>query len=41
MRGDVQTARQGRKLIADAYALWTFSPTLQLRVSASNLNPLD
>ncbi|HEX7435445.1 MAG TPA: TonB-dependent receptor, partial [Caldimonas sp.] len=38
---DVQTAQQGRKLVADAYALWTFSPTLQLRVSASNLNPRD
>ena len=38
---DVQTARQGRKLIVDAFALWTFSPTLQLRVSASNLDPRD
>ena len=38
---DVQTARQGRKLIADAYALWTFNPSMQLRVSASNLNPRD
>ena len=25
----------------DAYALWVFSPTLQLRVTASNLNPRD
>ena len=38
---DVQTARQGRKLVVDAYALWTFSPTLQLRITASNLNPQD
>ena len=36
---DVQTARQGRKAILDAFALWTFSPTLQLRISASNLDP--
>ena len=38
---DVQTAYQGRKLVIDAYALWVFSPTLQLRVTASNLNPRD
>ena len=38
---DVQTALQGRKLIVDAYALWTFSPAMQVRVSASNLNPRD
>ncbi|MEO7009177.1 MAG: TonB-dependent receptor, partial [Caldimonas sp.] len=38
---DVQTARQGRKLIVDAYALWIFDPALRLRISASNLNPLD
>ena len=36
-----QTASQGRKLILDAYALWAFSPTLQLRVTASNLAPRD
>jgi len=36
-----QTAYQGRKLIVDAYALWAFSPTVQLRVSASNLAPRD
>jgi len=36
-----QTALQGRKLIIDAYGLWVFSPTMQLRVSASNLNPRD
>ena len=38
---DMQTARQGRKLITDAYALWIFDPSKQLRVSASNLNPRD
>jgi len=37
----LQTAYQGRKLIADAYALWIFSPTLQLRITASNLNPRE
>jgi iron complex outermembrane receptor protein len=38
---DVQTAVQGKKIIADAYALWVFSPTLRLRVTASNLAPRD
>ena len=38
---DVQTARVGRKVVVDAYALWTFNPALQVRVSASNVNPLD
>ena len=38
---DTQTAFQGRKVVVDAYALWVFSPTLQLRVTASNLNPRD
>ncbi len=36
-----QTAHQGRKLIVDAYALWAFTPTVQLRVTASNLAPRD
>ncbi|MEO7338378.1 MAG: TonB-dependent receptor, partial [Caldimonas sp.] len=36
-----QTAEQGRKVIADAFALWVFSPARQLRISASNLNPHD
>ena len=38
---DVQTAEQGRKVAADAYALWVFSPTLQLRTTFSNLDPRD
>ena len=38
---DVQTAEQGRKVVADAYALWVFSPALQLRTSFSNLDPRD
>ena len=38
---EAQTAVQGRKLIVDAYALWVFSPTLQLRTSFSNLDPRD
>jgi outer membrane receptor for ferrienterochelin and colicins len=38
---DEQTALQGRKLILDAYALWVFSPQMQLRISASNLDPRD
>jgi iron complex outermembrane receptor protein len=36
-----QAALQGRKLIVEAYALWTFSPTTQLRLAASNLAPGD
>ncbi|CAN5182246.1 N/A [soil metagenome] len=38
---DVQGAQQGRKLIVDAYALWVFDPSLQLRITASNLAPSD
>ena len=38
---EVQTAVQGNKLIVDAYALWVFNPTLQLRTSFSNLVPRD
>ena len=34
---DTQTASIGRKLVVDAYALWTFSPAAQLRLTASNL----
>ncbi|MES3014454.1 MAG: TonB-dependent receptor [Pseudomonadota bacterium] len=39
--GDIQTARQGRKVVIDAYGLWVFNPSLQLRLTASNLNPRD
>ena len=38
---DVQTATIGRKLVADVYGLWTFSPTLALRATASNLAASD
>ena len=38
---DVQTAYQGRKAVADAYALWIFNPSLQLRLTLSNLDPRD
>jgi iron complex outermembrane receptor protein len=38
---EMQTAYQGAKRVLDAYALWTFNPDLQLRVSASNLTALD
>jgi iron complex outermembrane receptor protein len=38
---DVQTATLGRKLVVDAFGLWTFSPTFALRVTASNLAPSD
>ncbi len=38
---DVQTASIGRKLVIDAYGLWTFNPALALRLSFSNLDPRD
>jgi iron complex outermembrane receptor protein len=38
---EVQTAYQGAKRVVDAYALWTFNPELQLRLSGSNLSALD
>ncbi len=38
---DTQTASIGRKLVADVYGLWTFSPTVALRVTASNLAAAD
>ena len=38
---DTQTATIGGKLIADVYGLWTFSPTVALRVTASNLAARD
>ncbi|MEO8835981.1 MAG: TonB-dependent receptor [Caldimonas sp.] len=38
---DGQTATIGRKLVADVYGLWTFSPTLALRATASNLAAND
>jgi iron complex outermembrane receptor protein len=36
---DVQAASVSGKLVIDAYGLWTFSPTLALRLSFSNLDP--
>ena len=38
---DDQTVYQSNKLVADAYALWTFNPRYQLRVSVSNFAPRD
>ncbi len=38
---DVQTAEQGKKIGLDAYALWVFSPTVQLRTTFSNIDPRD
>ena len=38
---EIQTAYQGRKVVIDAYGLWVFSPSLQLRLTASNLAPHD
>jgi outer membrane receptor for ferrienterochelin and colicins len=38
---DVQTVEQGKKIGVDAYALWVFSPTVQLRTTFSNIDPRD
>ena len=38
---DVQTAEQGKKVGLDAYALWVFDPTIQLRTTFSNIAPRD
>lgn len=38
---DVQSALQGKKVGLDAYALWVFSPTVQLRTTFSNIDPRD
>ena len=38
---DEQLAFQGRKAQFDAYALWVFSPSAQVRVTASNIGPRD
>ncbi len=38
---DTQTARQGRKRLFDAYAVWHLDPSTRLRLSATNLAPLD
>ncbi|MBW8846910.1 MAG: TonB-dependent receptor [Burkholderiales bacterium] len=38
---ELQLTDLDKKRVADAFALWTFSPTLALRVSAANLAPLD
>ena len=35
---DMQTAYQGAKRVVDVYALWTFNPDLQLRITGSNLS---
>ncbi len=38
---DEQSAFQGRKVQVDAYALWVFNPSAQLRLTASNIGPRD
>lgn len=38
---DTQWAIQGKKLVTDAYALYAFSPEVQLRVTGSNLAASD
>jgi iron complex outermembrane receptor protein len=38
---ETQTATIGRKFVADVYGLWTFSPTVALRVTASNVAAQD
>jgi outer membrane receptor for ferrienterochelin and colicins len=36
-----QTSSVNGKIVGDAFALWTFSPTLQARLTASNFAPRD
>ncbi len=38
---DAQTVEQGKKIGLDAYALWVFSPAVQLRTTFSNIDPRD
>ena len=38
---ELQLTSLDRKRVADAFALWTISPDLGLRLSAANLAPLD
>ncbi|MGA1652077.1 MAG: TonB-dependent receptor domain-containing protein, partial [Burkholderiaceae bacterium] len=38
---DDAVLRSGLKRVWDAYALWIFSPNAQLRLSGSNLHPID
>ncbi len=38
---DEEAVTVSRKRVFDAYALWTFTPGVALRLLASNLNPLD
>jgi len=38
---DSQLAFQGRKSVLDAYALWSFSEMVRLRLSVSNAAPID
>jgi outer membrane receptor for ferrienterochelin and colicins len=38
---DAQSATTGSKLVVDASALWSFSPAVRLRLSATNLSAAD
>ena len=38
---ELQLTSLDKKRVYDAFALWTFSPTVALRVSATNLMPLN
>jgi len=38
---ELQLTSLDKKRVADAFALWTFSPSLGVRLSATNLAPLD
>lgn len=38
---ELQLTNLDKKRVADAFALWTFNPEMGVRVSASNLAPLD
>lgn len=38
---DAQSTTVGSKVVADAFLVWLINPSTQLRLSASNLRPLD
>ncbi|MBV8379659.1 MAG: TonB-dependent receptor [Paucibacter sp.] len=38
---NIQIATNSKKRVYDAYALWTFNPSVAMRLSANNLAPLD
>ncbi|MDN3922774.1 TonB-dependent receptor plug domain-containing protein [Roseateles violae] len=40
-QSELQASSTSKKVVTDAFALWSFNPNAQLRLSATNLTPLD